>query len=68
VSLAFTIEARATLVVAVEVPFAFEAVMVNTVVDVGLTDVEPTSVDVEKEPGVMEIEEAFVMSHESVDD
>jgi hypothetical protein len=54
-------------VVAVVVPFAFVAVIVYIVVEVGFTDVDPMSVLVLKPPGVMATELAFVMFHESVD-
>ena len=51
--------ATCTLVVAVEVPFAFVAVRVKTVVEVGFTVVDPMSVEVEKPPGVMATELAL---------
>jgi hypothetical protein len=58
--------ATCTLVVAVLVPFAFVAVRVKTVVEVGFTEVDPMRVDVLKEPGLTVTEEAFVMFQESV--
>ena len=48
-----------TVVVAVEVPFAFVAVRVYMTVEVGFTVIEPTRVEVEKEPGVITTELAF---------
>ena len=54
--------------VAVEVPVPFVAVRVYIVVEVGERMRDPTSVLVEKEPGVMATDEAFVRSQESVDD
>jgi hypothetical protein len=53
--------ATAIDVVAVDVPFAFVAARVYTVVDVGFTVKDPIRVLVEKLPGVMTTEEAFVM-------
>ena len=50
-----------TVVVAVLVPFAFVAVSVYVIVEVGFTVKEPTSVEVENEPGEMATEEAFVI-------
>jgi hypothetical protein len=49
------------------VPFAFVAVIVYIVVEVGFTDVDPMRVLVLKLPGVMATELAFVIFHESVD-
>jgi hypothetical protein len=60
--------ATATVVWAVEVPFALVAVRVYVVVDVGFTVTEPEAVEVENEPGVMAIELAFVTFQERVDD
>jgi hypothetical protein len=56
-----------TDVVAVVVPFAFVAVIVYIVVEVGFTDVDPMRVLVLKPPGVIATDEAFVIFHESVD-
>jgi hypothetical protein len=56
-----------TDVVAVVVPFAFVAVIVYIVVEVGFTDVDPMRVLVLKPPGVIATDEAFVMFQESVD-
>jgi hypothetical protein len=55
-----------TVVVAAVDPFAFVAVKVYVIVEVGFTVVEPASVDVEKEPGVMATELAFERFQESV--
>ena len=55
-----------TLVVAVLVPFAFVAVKVYVVVEVGFTVVEPMRVLVLKLPGVMATEEAFETFQERV--
>ena len=55
------------VVVAVVTPFKFVAVMVYIVVEVGLTVVEPMSVDVENEPGVMATDDAFVIFQLKVD-
>jgi hypothetical protein len=54
------------VVVAVLVPFAFVAARVYVRVEVGCTVSEPISVEVEKEPGVMITELAFVMFQERV--
>ena len=54
--------------VVVLVPFAFVAVSVYVVVEVGFTIVEPESVLVEKLPGVIERDVAFATFQESVDD
>jgi hypothetical protein len=54
-------------VVAILVPFAFVAVIVYIVVEVGFTDVDPMRVLVLKPPGVIATDEAFVMLHESVE-
>lgn len=48
-----------TVVVAVLVPFAFVAVRVYVVVDVGFTVSNPMRVDVERLPGVMATDDAF---------
>jgi hypothetical protein len=56
-----------TDVVNVDVPLKLVAVIVYTVVDVGFTVIDPMRVDVEKLPGVMATDEAFVIFHESVD-
>ena len=45
-----------TVVVAVLVPFAFVAVNVYVIVEVGFTAVDPTAVDVENDPGVIAME------------
>ena len=58
--------ATITLVVVVLVPFAFVAVRVYMVVEVGFTVVDPTRVEVEKVPGVMAREVAFATFQESV--
>lgn len=55
-----------TVAVEVAVPFAFVAVIVYVVVVVGFTMSEPMSVLVEKLPGVIATDDAFVMFHESV--
>jgi hypothetical protein len=47
------VESTVTVVVAVLVPFAFEAVRVYVMVDVGFTVVEPIDVLVLNDPGVM---------------
>ena len=56
-----------TVAVAVLVPFPFEAVRVYVVDVVGFTLVDPIRVDVEKEPGVIVTELAFVTFQERVD-
>jgi hypothetical protein len=56
-----------TDVVAVVVPFAFVAVRVKIVVDVGFTANDPMRVLVLKPPGVIATDEALVIFHESVD-
>lgn len=56
-----------TVVIAVLVPFALVAVNVYVIVEVGFTAVEPMSVLVEKEPGVMATEEAFATDQLKVD-
>ena len=56
-----------TVVVAVEVPLPFVAVKVYVMVEVGFTVIEPTSVEVENEPGEMATEDAFVILKESVE-
>jgi hypothetical protein len=58
--------ATVTVVVAVLVPFAFAALIVYVVVEVGLTVIDPTSVEVESDPGVIVMEFALVIFHESV--
>lgn len=58
--------ATITEVVAVVVPFGFVAVIVKVVVEVGFTVADPMRVEVEKLPGVMATELAFVMLQESV--
>jgi hypothetical protein len=60
------VESTVTVVAAVLVPFAFVAVRVYVIVDVGFTVVDAMSVLVLKEPGVMATELAFVMFQESV--
>jgi|ERR1035441_4765288 hypothetical protein len=60
-------ESTVTVVVAVEVPTALVAVSVYIVVEVGLTFVEAMRVEVEKEPGVIATDEAFVTLKESVE-
>jgi hypothetical protein len=57
-----------TVVVAVEVPFAFVAVRVYVVVEVGLTVVDPVRVEVEKAPGVIATELAFEMFQERIEE
>jgi hypothetical protein len=54
-------------VVAILVPFAFVAVIVYIVVEVGFTDVDPMSVLVLNPPGVIATDEALVIFQESVD-
>jgi len=60
------IESTSTLVIATFVPLAFVAVRVYTVVKLGLTVVDPASVLVENDPGVMVIDAALATFHESV--
>jgi hypothetical protein len=59
--------ATVTVVVRVVVPFAFVAVNVYVVVEVGFTVVDPMRVDVEKEPGVIARDVALVTFQDSVD-
>jgi hypothetical protein len=54
------------LVIAVFVPFAFVAVRVYTVVEAGFIVVEPATSAVEKDPGVIVIDDALVTFHERV--
>jgi DTW domain-containing protein YfiP len=56
-----------TFAVAVLVPFAFVAVRVYSVVEVGLTAAEPTRVVVLMFPGEMVTDEALVISQLSVE-
>jgi hypothetical protein len=57
----------ATIAVAVLVPFALPADKVYVVVAIGFTVIEPTSVVVLIEPGVIVIEVALLIFHESVE-
>jgi hypothetical protein len=59
--------AMVTVAVMVLVPFAFVAVRVYVVVEVGFTLVDPTRVEVEKLPGVIASEVALPTFQESVD-
>ena len=59
--------ATVTVVVRVVVPFAFVAVNVYVVVEVGFTVVDPMRVEVEKEPGVIARDVALVTFQDSVD-
>jgi hypothetical protein len=61
------VESTVTVVVAVLVPFAFVAVKVYVIVEVGFTMNDPTSVLVLNEPGVMATDDAFVTLKERVE-
>ena len=62
------VESIVTVVVAVDVPLLLVAVRVYVVVEVGFTFHEPARVDVENDPGVMAMEEAFETFQERTDE
>ena len=62
------VESTLTVVEAVEVPFAFVAVIVKSVVETGFTVAEPMRVEVlERAPLSMTTDEALLMFQESVE-